>query len=115
MYKSGNSGEPMIHSQFFNRSLVLLTNLPVILKLNKTPALTIVLPSLAPCPKGFLEYKGSCYKYDTDKVTWDEAFKRSIAENATLLSLNSLLEVDFLGMVLVSGRDGPAWIGLNDR
>ncbi|KAK3733561.1 hypothetical protein QZH41_004252 [Actinostola sp. cb2023] len=69
----------------------------------------------APCPKGFLEYKGSCYKYDTDKVTWDEAFKRSIAENATLLSLNSLLEVDFLGMVLVSGRDGPAWIGLNDR
>lgn len=43
------------------------------------------------------------------------AFKSSIAENATLLSLNSLLEIDFLGMAPVSGRDGLAWTGLNDR
>lgn len=69
----------------------------------------------APCPNGYLEYQGSCYKYNTEKVTWDDAFRKSIAENATLLSLQSLLEVDFLGMVPVANRDGPAWIGLNDR
>ncbi|XP_031552265.1 uncharacterized protein LOC116289461 [Actinia tenebrosa] len=69
----------------------------------------------ATCDKGFVEYQGKCYKYHTDKVTWEEAVSRSTSDNATLLSLHDPLEVDFIGNLPVKDRDETIWIGLNNR
>ncbi|XP_048578870.1 uncharacterized protein LOC5502029 [Nematostella vectensis] len=68
-----------------------------------------------PCPRGYVEIRGSCYKFHMTKDTWINAFHECTRENSTLLSVHSEEEVYYIDRVSISGRDGPLWTGLNDR
>merc|ERR1711902_302252 len=69
------------------------------------PATTI---PTTPCPTGWSESGGNCYKYFDNSVKWDDARKRCLSEEADLASIHSEEENDFLREITGNTR---AWVG----
>ena len=64
------------------------------------------------CPSGWTPYRGNCYKHEARKVGWDQALKSCLQQNASLASIASESEHEFL--TNLSMWSAP-WIGLHDR
>ena len=67
----------------------------------------------AACREGFLGFRNKCYKFSTEKKTWNEAITacRNLVGNCDLVKINDVAENDF-----VTKKASPhnTWIGLND-
>ncbi|XP_013409601.1 FRAS1-related extracellular matrix protein 1 isoform X2 [Lingula anatina] len=65
------------------------------------------------CPKGWSKYRGQCFKYFEQRVTWSEAqrFCREVHKG----NLASILNGEQLSWLMLLGNRRAFWIGLNDK
>ena len=67
------------------------------------------------CNPGYKTHEGTCYRFHTDKQTWDGALFQSAKDNATLVSFHASHEEAFVQTLVPPGNTGLIWTGLNDR
>ena len=63
--------------------------------------------------KDFYLYKGSCYKWENERKTWDEAEESCILQHAHLVSI--LDDVEQAYLFTQPQLDEKAWIGLSNK
>ncbi|XP_006879432.1 PREDICTED: secretory phospholipase A2 receptor [Elephantulus edwardii] len=65
------------------------------------------------CEPGWDPYNRKCYRLQKEKKTWNEALQSCHSDNATLISIPSLAEVEFLVTFLGDENASETWIGLS--
>ncbi|XP_035825464.1 macrophage mannose receptor 1, partial [Aplysia californica] len=65
------------------------------------------------CVEGYQRFRDSCYRYNKDLYTWDQAEKLCQVEGSHLVSLSDRFEQDFIELLtLGAARDLQMWLGL---
>ncbi|XP_042340826.1 C-type mannose receptor 2-like [Plectropomus leopardus] len=63
------------------------------------------------CPEGWTGYQGRCYYYNDDSLTWHEADATCAGLEATLVSVHSPQEYNFLYQQTTNNGNSPTWLG----
>ncbi|KAG8446993.1 hypothetical protein GDO86_014439 [Hymenochirus boettgeri] len=65
------------------------------------------------CNPGWQSYGNNCYRLNTERKTWQEAKKACVKVEGNLVSIHTLLELEFVTGQIKQGVE-ELWIGLND-
>ncbi|KAM4692595.1 C-type mannose receptor 2 [Rhinophrynus dorsalis] len=81
-----------------------------------TPAIEPQEPDLeVDCDPGWKNFGINCYRLNTEKMTWQEARKTCVRGEGNLVSIHTLLELEFVTKEIKQGKYvEELWIGLND-
>ncbi|XP_040001645.1 macrophage mannose receptor 1-like [Xiphias gladius] len=63
------------------------------------------------CPEGWMGFKGSCYYYNSEYLSWPEADNYCSGLQASLVSIHSLQEYFFLYEKTTAYGFSPTWLG----
>ena len=74
------------------------------------------LMSIVKCDAGYTEYQGTCYKFDTEAKTWEDALKTCANDGAVLVNVKNAHEEMLIKNLQVpkGKKKGEAWLALND-
>ncbi|ROL48296.1 Macrophage mannose receptor 1 [Anabarilius grahami] len=90
--------------------------LPSICKRSSDFVNTTMLPSTVPpggCTPEWTMFRGRCFKFFNNKMTWHKARDQCISHGGNLVSIQGHEEQAFL-TTLMLGSDDDVWIGFND-
>ncbi|OCT62260.1 C-type mannose receptor 2 isoform X2 [Xenopus laevis] len=65
------------------------------------------------CDPGWQSFGTNCYRVNSEKKTWQEARKACVRVEANLVSIHSMLELEFVSKQIKQDME-ELWIGLND-
>ncbi|XP_069808937.1 C-type mannose receptor 2 isoform X1 [Dendropsophus ebraccatus] len=77
------------------------------------PPVEPVEPDVVKCDSGWQSYGTNCYRLTSEKKNWQEARKTCVRSEGNLVSIHSLLELEFVTKQIKQDVE-ELWIGLND-
>lgn len=77
------------------------------------PPVEPVEPDVVKCDSGWQSYGTNCYRLTPERKSWQEAKKTCVRNEGNLVSVHSLLELEFVTKQIKQDVE-ELWIGLND-
>ncbi|XP_071940891.1 uncharacterized protein [Antedon mediterranea] len=101
--------EPESNYTFMINAKAFYDDLPLVA--NESVRLTTFVKAEGECPYKYEKINGVCYKFSSESVTWTDAQRKCMEDDAVLV----IIEDEQEKTMLMDRTSGDLWIGLNDQ